>query len=214
MRRQLRACLIAVSLVVANMPTALATAFTFTTIDVPGVPTSATGINDTGQIVGTFFGGTHGYLLSGGTFTTIDVPGASFTSARGINGPGQIVGAFQDATGFHGYLLSGGTFTTIDVPGASSTEANGINDTGQIIGTYSDAAGTHGYLLSGGTFTTIDVPGAPTSATGRSTRQARSWGPSGKSSPSSRRTSTAILRMSSLRSRSQRTAQVLGRPTR
>jgi hypothetical protein len=54
MRRQLRACLIAVSLVVANMPSALATAFTFTTIDVPGAPTNSTGINAMGQIVGSF----------------------------------------------------------------------------------------------------------------------------------------------------------------
>jgi probable HAF family extracellular repeat protein len=163
MRRQLRACLIAVSLVVANMPSALATAFTFTTIDVPGAPTNSTGINDTGQIVGTFFAGTHGYLLSGGTFTTIDVPGAFATFANGINGLGQIVGfshTIGPPPGTRGYLLSGGTFTTIDVPGASCTVASGINGTGQIVGAFQDATGFHGYLLSGGTFTTIDVPGA------------------------------------------------------
>ena len=112
MRRQLRACLIAVSLVVANMPSALATAFTFTTIDVPGAPTNSTGINDTGQIVGTFSdaAGTHGYLLSGGTFTTIDVPGAP-TNSTGINAMGQIVGSFGQIEAFepedlHGYLAN------------------------------------------------------------------------------------------------------------
>ncbi len=110
MRRQLRACLIAVSLVVANMPSALATAFTFTTIDVPGAPTNSTGSNDTGQIVGTFFAGTHGYLLSGGTFTTIDVPGDP-TNSTGINAMGQIVGSFGQIEAFepedlHGYLAN------------------------------------------------------------------------------------------------------------
>src|SRR5690348_12647914 len=112
MRRQLRACLIAVSLVVANMPSAFATAFTFTTIDVPGAPTNSTGINDTGQIVGTFSdaAGTHGYLLSGGTFTTIDVPGAP-TNSTGINAMGQIVGSFGQIEAFepenlHGYLAN------------------------------------------------------------------------------------------------------------
>ena len=120
MRRQLRVCLIAVSLVLAYMPSALATAFTLTTIHVPGVfVTTALGINRTGQIVGDFgdvYGGVHGDPLSGGTFTTIDIPRASYTAAHGINDAGQIVGTFVDAAGTHGYLLSGGTFTTIDVP--------------------------------------------------------------------------------------------------
>src|SRR5262245_49007786 len=160
MRRQLRACLIAVSLVVANIPGALAAAFTFTTIDVPGGPT---GINNTGQIVGSFFdaAGVRGYLLSGGTLTMIHVSGVRDTFATGINGTGQIVGwSGAPFVGTHGYVLSGATFTTIDVPGARSTVASGINDTGQIVGTFVDAAGEHGYVLSGATFTTIDVPGA------------------------------------------------------
>ena len=92
------------------MPSALDTAFTFTTIDVPGAPTNSAGINDTGQIVGTFFAGTHGYLLSGGTFTTIDVPGAP-TNSTGINAMGQIVGSFGQIEAFepedlHGYLAN------------------------------------------------------------------------------------------------------------
>ena len=125
-----------------------ASAFTFTTIDVPGATFTGAGtINNRGQIVGTYFSGPHGFLLDKGTFTTIDVPGATFTEAEGINNRGQIVGTYTDAGGTeHGFLLDKGTFTTIDVPGATLTEANGINARGQIVGTYEDAGGTfHGF---------------------------------------------------------------------
>jgi probable HAF family extracellular repeat protein len=142
---------------------ALTASNTFQVIDVPGAfVTSARGINDAGQIVGSFDDGTgiHGFLLSDGGFTTIDVPGAFVTSARGINNSGQIVGSFDDADGTHGFLLSGGGFTTIDVPGAfDTTVAMGINDSGQIVGSFDDETRFHGFLLSGGGFTTIDVPG-------------------------------------------------------
>ena len=60
------------------------------------------GINDVGQIVGTYTAGpdtAFGYQLSGGVFTTIAAPGASFTLASGINDAGQIVGS-NVGTGF------------------------------------------------------------------------------------------------------------------
>jgi probable HAF family extracellular repeat protein len=142
----------------------LALAYTFTIIDVPGAfSTRPIGINDAGQIVGTFRDATgqHGFLLSGGTFTTIDAPGAANdTEASGINAAGQIVGVLYDGTRGRGFLLTGGNFTIIDVPGAFGTRPIGINDAGQIVGTFNDARGQHGFLLSGGTFTTIDAPGA------------------------------------------------------
>jgi probable HAF family extracellular repeat protein len=92
----------------------------FTTL--PGV---ATGINNSGQIAGSFG------LDTGGSFTAINVPGASSTSASGINNSGQIVGSFNFSMGF---LDIGGSFTTIDVPGFCCTSAQGINDNGQIVG--------------------------------------------------------------------------------
>src|SRR4051795_5836147 len=88
-------------LVIAPMAagsSANAATFSFTQIDVPGASfTQAFGINDAGQIVGTFQDSTgpHGFLDTGGSFTQIDVPGASFTTANGINDAGQIVGTFQ-----------------------------------------------------------------------------------------------------------------------
>ena len=145
--------------------------YTFTAIDAPGASlTYPDGINDAGQIVGTFVstadGRLHGFSrTAGGTFTTIDVPNSTGTSAIGINGAGQIVGGFRDSGGvFHGFLRdAGGAFTTIDPPGATTTSASGINDTGQIVGFFVDAGGApHSFVRdAGGTFTTIDdVPGA------------------------------------------------------
>src|SRR6476646_8261658 len=66
-----------------------AATFSFTQIDVPGASfTQALGINNAGQIVGSFNNstGVHGFLTNntGGSFTPIDVPGAFFTSPSGI----------------------------------------------------------------------------------------------------------------------------------
>jgi probable HAF family extracellular repeat protein len=118
-------------------------ALTFTPIDVPGATdTTASGINERGQIVGVYRDaggvdcpttgvGCHGFLLDEGAFTPIDVPGTAGTQAGAINRRGQIVGFFIDTTGtFHGFLLDQGTFTRIDVPGATATLATEINDRG------------------------------------------------------------------------------------
>jgi len=62
-------------------------AYSFTDIDVPGARgTHAFGINDSGQIVGSFNFGALGFVDTGGGFTTIDVPGNLVgTDATGIN---------------------------------------------------------------------------------------------------------------------------------
>jgi probable HAF family extracellular repeat protein len=102
--------------------------------------TAAQGINNMGQIVGSFLDTNnirHGFLWQAGTFTQIDVPGAISTEAQGINNSSQIVGAFVDASGLsHGFLRDGDTFTRIAVPDATSTEANGINNSSQIVGAF------------------------------------------------------------------------------
>ncbi len=170
------AATMAVGSLLAVASPASAAAFSFTTIDVPGaIPgsTRAGGINNSGQIVGSFVAGatTHGFLDTGGSFTTIDMPGASGagTVASGINDAGQIVGDFQDGTTTHGFLKVGGSFTPIDVPAplpppgtVRFTVARGINDAGQIVGNFgfgTNAADSHGFLDTGGSFTQLDVPG-------------------------------------------------------
>ncbi len=86
-----------------------ASAFTFTTLDVPGATsTEAFGINGHRQIAGFYedANGGHGFLRDpAGTFTTLDVPGATVTAAFGINGHGRIVGYYIDANSVsHGFL--------------------------------------------------------------------------------------------------------------
>jgi probable HAF family extracellular repeat protein len=69
----------------------------FTTISAPGAEpgtTVATGINDSGQIVGYFansFGGMEGFLDANGAFTTISEP-AENVMLSGINDAGLAVG--------------------------------------------------------------------------------------------------------------------------
>ena len=72
--------------------------------------TGPAGINDHGDIVGSYRGhacvGTfHGFILHEEAFTTVDVPGASFTEATGINNRGDIVGSYGSGAAAHGFLL-------------------------------------------------------------------------------------------------------------
>jgi probable HAF family extracellular repeat protein len=138
----------------------------FTTINDPsGSNTNAYGINDAGQIVGSYLdigGVSHGFVDVSGVFTTLDDPSGTNTVAYGINNAGQIVGGYQDAGGIlHGFLDSGGIFVTIDDPlsGGDGTYAYGINDAGQIVGSFRDASRqSEGFLDTGGTFTTVIDP--------------------------------------------------------
>jgi uncharacterized membrane protein len=153
----------------------------FSAFDVPRArrETSATGINDHGQITGSSVdadGGIRGYLRDRrGRLTDIDVPGAVATAPAGINNRGQIVGRYYESAPirgpearFRGFLLDGRKLTRIDVPGALQTQAVDINKRGEVVGEYVDADGAfHGFVWRKGRFTTIDVPGAAaTSLTG------------------------------------------------
>jgi probable HAF family extracellular repeat protein len=135
--------------------------YTFVTLDVPGAASGTTetfGINDRGQIVGTYgdFNGFHGFLYDDAGFTTIDVPGGDYTIADGVNNGGQIVGIAGSAGGFSEL---NGSFTIVNVPGSVLSYVSGTNNLGQMVGTYFDAGGTaHGFVYTEGAFTTINVP--------------------------------------------------------
>jgi probable HAF family extracellular repeat protein len=130
----------------------LYSAGSFTTIDVPSADygTDAFGINDNGQVVGTYAfislqPRASGFLYAAANFTYFRVPGVSDTFATGINDSGQVVGYYDDDTGDHGFLYTAGSFTSIDVPGHPS----GINGSGQIVGQYFDNGGdSHGFLAT------------------------------------------------------------------
>jgi probable HAF family extracellular repeat protein len=130
-----------------------ATSFTFATIDVPGSnSTTAFGINNAGQISGTFHNssGEHGFVDTGGIFTTIDVPFAvPFTTVvNGINDAGDVVGTYYGpgAFGFPQtlpFLDNNGVFITLSIPlGTGGHQPFDINNTNQVVGSYTDSFGS------------------------------------------------------------------------
>jgi probable HAF family extracellular repeat protein len=136
---------------------------TFTNIEFPGaISTGVGGINDAGQIVGSFSDTNniaHGFLYSGGIYTQIDVPGG----ASGINDEGQVVGTYDVGTPTSGitqygfiYNIHTDTYTTLNDPLATGgTFAIGINDKGQVVGYFNGAQGDQAFLYSDGVYTNL-----------------------------------------------------------
>jgi hypothetical protein len=112
------------------------------------VNSQATGVNDSGWVVG-FYQPTSttftGFLDKSGVISSITFPGSVSTQALGVNDLGEIVGDYTLANGdMFGFLDNGGVFNTINPPGGGSTPAvtaNGINDLGHIVGFYTNADG-------------------------------------------------------------------------
>jgi hypothetical protein len=146
-------------------------AWDFVTLQDPGaVSTVASGINNSGQIVGNYVdgsGNTNGFGYSGGSYTTIDVPAAAATTASGISNNGQITGSYTDGSGgVHGFTQTGfgGTPTPFDNPGGiGNTNGSGINSSGTVAGYYYNGSNTLGFSKSGPTYTDVNYPGSLTS---------------------------------------------------
>ena len=155
----------AMLLVCADTARAAATeTFVPTTIHYPGsTSTAARGINNSGDVVGTFVcaaacinpqtgeisaAGTHGFLFQDGVYTRIDVPadGRTQTVARGIGVQGIIVGHYTAAGVQHGFAYFLGSYIyPIDVPAelfdhpdspARHTLAVRISSQGDIVGCF------------------------------------------------------------------------------
>jgi hypothetical protein len=121
--------------------------------------TLGNGINDAGDIVGSFAdaSGIHGFTESGGVYTTLDVPAASRTFALGINNAGEVVGQFLDGSGEqHGF------YTTLDEPDAlpGDTFVEGVNDSGDVVGFFYTSSGIYGFVAT--PIATTDVPESST----------------------------------------------------
>jgi hypothetical protein len=84
--------------------------------DMPGADTTiASGVNGSGQIVGTCFGNTatsHGFVDTASRFCRVDYPGASFTFVCGIDDRSSLDGSY-DMVGYYGLGADHGFIATV-----------------------------------------------------------------------------------------------------
>jgi probable HAF family extracellular repeat protein len=130
---------------------------------------SAFGINDSGQAVGSWAPsqgtrgtGSHPWLYSNGTMTSLPVPSgltAPSCEAIAINNNGQVLGDCTTASGTGPAVVwQNGTVTTTlgTLGGLHVTYATAINNNGQIVGYGTTSTGaTQGFLDSNGTVTDL-----------------------------------------------------------
>jgi uncharacterized membrane protein len=145
----------------------VAASYSFTFIRDPlseGFSTVAYGVNDLGQIVGSYapFGNPYYFIDKGGIFTTLPPIGGSdlIGAVNGINSTGQIVGSCSNGTltGELGFVYSDGVYTTLSDPSAvgsvasggngAQTLAFGINNLGQVVGWYGASASFEGLFTA------------------------------------------------------------------
>ncbi len=124
-----------------------------------GIGGLARGINDSGEIVGTFYseGKGHAFLYREGEVTNLGISGWFETGAYGINNRGQVVGYYTPSivTNTRAFLWEDGEFVDVDTLssplfGWQFYDARDINDTGQIVGTGSRpfGAGASAFILT------------------------------------------------------------------
>jgi uncharacterized membrane protein len=149
------------------------TSFKYVAINFPGAfSTQANGINNGGEIVGTYMPSactgscvTHGFKFVNKKFTRIDIPGATSTTAEGVNDFGDIVGTFigSNTTITHGFLLHHtGRLEILDLTGLdqSNTTPLGINKNLTVVGSYiDDSSSGIGFIWQNGRFTRFDLGG-------------------------------------------------------
>ena len=136
----------------------------FTNINLPSNISQATGVNDSGEVVGFFqlaSGNFSAFSDVGGAITPFEFPGSASTQALGVNNLGEIVGDYVDAGGvMHGFLDNAGMFTMLDPTGSTATTINGINDLGTVVGFYVNAAGATIGTFGTPATTTTPEPGS------------------------------------------------------
>jgi hypothetical protein len=133
--------------------------------------TRANGINDSGTVVGDFFGSDgvfHGYFYSNGAYSVPwDLQGFNehrnkfSTSLFGISFGGNLAGAANPHPPVtEGFAVIGGTTYEFTAPNSSFTYAYAVNDAGVAVGEFFDSGNhSHGFMWSqAGGFTQIDYP--------------------------------------------------------
>lgn len=143
--------------------------YTVTVVGAAG--STASDINNAGQMTGWFATGTgaeHGFFYFGGTLTDLGTFGGANSHANALNDFGQVVGyADTSAAGRRAFLYSAGTMTNLGTLGPGTSAANGINNAGAVVGIGTEATGfySHGFLYAGGSMQSL-APFAPAGASG------------------------------------------------
>jgi len=118
-----------------------------------GVASSATAINDAGQI--TLQVENRAFLYSDGRFTDLQMP-----VATAINSSGQVVGyGSSSAGGMHAFFYSNGTTTDLGTLGGQHAFALGLNDLGQVTGYVQGASPPRAFILSNGALSFLGTLG-------------------------------------------------------
>jgi probable HAF family extracellular repeat protein len=123
-----------------------------------GTTSIATGINASGQVVGSAYTATAGNVQhafisapNGGVLTDLGTLGGTYSQATGINASGQVVGIATTAgNAQHAFISApnGGALTDLGTLGGTSSQATGINASGQVVGTSYTANGPQHAFIS------------------------------------------------------------------
>jgi probable HAF family extracellular repeat protein len=134
-----------------------------------GVTSTAIGINNLGQVVGTSTPSGaavvgHAFLYTGGPLIDLGTFGGPGSTASSINDSEQVVGYAQTATGDnHAFLYSNGTLQDL-TPGGGA--AYSINDNGAVVGQadFTGDTGAHAFLYTNGITQDLGTLGGPYSS--------------------------------------------------
>jgi len=185
MKRLILTCSVLICALVPSGAHAFPTpSFAFAPLDFPGAGvTQVRGINNSGQIVGSYGANNnalagdgdshtlgenlHGFLYNKGVFTTIDHPGANWTYPQAITDSGKVAGFIgqYDQRGWAigqiiGYLQDGSSFTDYQEEGRNMFVQDAA-DQGPIVGFALDSGGAGpGFIYDKGSFTNINKPGS------------------------------------------------------
>lgn len=149
-------------------PLAAQAAPNYTVTAVGPAGSTATAINDQGQVVGDFPdpGSTSHYgFLAGSSFVNLGPTGGN-SYAAAINNGGAVVGHASASPNNFGVAFSdapGGAMQFFNPFNGLHSQGKGINDAGQVVGWGDDFTNNHAFLLSNGTVTDLGTLGGTSS---------------------------------------------------